>query len=247
MFRSIAENGEPKVWFNVGNELRDLGETDGAIRAYYLAIAAGAMEAALNLGGTLESVGDFAEALRVYRIGATDGDRQAAHQLAFLLREIGRQEEAEEVMRDSRLTGDDFADAVLAVWESMDEHDPSLEFRLRAGIDVYPAARTALVAILVDSGREVEAIELLRDGVLRQELDSFIVLGNLYRDFAGDSNAAELAYRSGAELGDSHCEFNLAKLLYDVGRADEVRPHLERAAAAGDDLARNALRTWRLN
>ena len=56
-----------------------------------------------------------------------------------------------------------------------------------------------------------------------------------------DPRAAERAYRGGIDAGDIRSHLNLGRLLDSLGRAEEAEAQYELGAAAGDEVARQAL------
>lgn len=74
------------------------------------------------------------------------------------------------------------------------------------------------------------------------EVESMLPLGNLYSDLLHDDEAAEVAYRAGAALGDSHSHHNLAVLLEENGDLAGAERHYRAAIEGGDSLSVRALR-----
>ena len=120
--------------------------------------------------------------------------------------------------------------------------DPSLEEDLRAGQHHFPAARSDLAHLLRETGRPVEARAVLERGAKLGEQVAWLPLGNLYREELGDDEAAEEAYRSGINAGDTYCHHNLAVLLADRGDLDGAVEQFRLGAAAGDQLAAQSLK-----
>ena len=84
--------------------------------------------------------------------------------------------------------------------------------------------------------------EVQSSGMKLGESESMLPLGNLYTDLLGDDEAAEAAYRAGAELGDAHSHHNLAVLLESQDDLDGAERHYRLAIEGGDTLAIAALR-----
>ena len=141
--------------------------------------------------------------------------------------------------------GDPQPAAVLACWRWELTRDPALEADLRAGAEHHPPARAALADLLRTDGRVGDARAVLEAGALRDELDSWLPLGNLYLDELHDERAAEAAYRAGIEGGDLFSHTNLGLLLRDRGDRTGAVEHLTIAAAGGDELAAAELRDLR--
>ena len=68
-----------------------------------------------------------------------------------------------------------------------------------------------------------------------------IPLGNLYCEL-GDDDAAEQAYRAGADSVDQHSHHNMAVLLADRDDPVGAEMHFRLAIQGGDTLAATALR-----
>jgi hypothetical protein len=138
--------------------------------------------------------------------------------------------------------GDPQPAAVLACWRWELTRDPALEADLRAGAEHHPPARAALADLLRTDGRVGDARAVLETGALRDELDSWLPLGNLYLLEFEDHVAAEAAYRAGIEGGDVFAHTNLGMLLRERGDVAGAVRHLSLAAEHGDELAARELR-----
>lgn len=241
-FRRAVELGAEWAAFNVGNALVAQGRDEAAVPMYERAVRARESAAWLNLGSTLERLGDLAGALRAYTAGHLAGDLDAGLNRAFLLREIDEPAAAEAVAIDVAMAGSKQADAVAAAWVWWRTHDPSLEDRLRTGADRFPDTRSALAALLRESGRVDEAVTVLQRGVVVGERESYLPLANLYADELEDPVTAEATYRAGIAAGDHWCHHNLGLLLEQLGRHEEALAEFRLGAAAGDPLAVAALK-----
>jgi tetratricopeptide (TPR) repeat protein len=180
--------------------------------------------------------------MRAYRGAVDAGDLEGGLQLAFLLREQGERDQAMSVAEEIAAAGDAEAAAVVACWRWCATLDPALEDDLRAGQNHFPAARSDLAHLLRETGRPVEARAVLERGAKLGEQVAWLPLGNLYREEMGDDEAAEEAYRSGINAGDTYCHHNLAVLLADRGDLDGAVEQFRLGAAAGDQLAAQSLR-----
>jgi hypothetical protein len=87
---------------------------------------------------------------------------------------------------------------------------------------VYPSARADLAHLYRATKRDELAEALLREGVARNELESFIVLGNV----------------RGFKVGDGYCAYNLSLLLRREGRDAEAHAWLLRGVESGDEKAK---------
>ena len=74
------------------------------------------------------------------------------------------------------------------------------------------------------------------------EAVAWLPLGNFYADEMRDDEAAEEAYRGGIAAGEAYCHHNLAVLLAERGDFDGAVEQFRLGAAAGDQLAADALR-----
>lgn len=239
-FRRAVDLGEEWAWFNIGNALASQSKFAEAADAFRRGIETGDPDGWLNLGQILEEQGDHVAAVDAYQSGAAAGDTNCSLQLAFIARERGDQVEAERIAtivadRSPR------AAAVLACWRYCRTHDPNLEADLRAGAPHFGAARGDLATLLYSTGRAVEALEVLQVGAKLGESESFIMLGNLYRDELDNDEAAEDAYRLGIDAGDMWSHHNLAIVLEERGDHEEALAHYRLAAAAGSAFAQAAL------
>ena len=240
-FRRAAERGDTLASFNLGNALAAQHRWEEAVSAYEVALAGGEGDAWRNLGRVLEELGDLSGAMRAYRGAATAGDLEGGLQLAFLLRDQGEREHAMTVAQEFAEAGDQEAAAVLACWRWCATLDPALEADLRAGADHFPAARTDLAHLLLETGRQVEARAVLERGAKLGEQVAWLPLGAFYADVMGDDEAAEEAYRSGIAAGDPYCHHNLGVLLADRGDLEGAAEQFTLGAATGDHLAAQAL------
>ena len=84
----------------------------------------------------------------------------------------------------------------------------------------------------MSTGRVEEGRLVYLRGMELGEVDSMVPLGNLYADVLGDDDAAEAAYRAGAELGDAFAHHNLAVLLERHGDLVGAEWHFRQAGVA---------------
>jgi tetratricopeptide (TPR) repeat protein len=215
---------DPDDLYDRGYDLAEAGDHERAVEAFRRAAELGCVLAWLGLGNSLDALHRWEEAgaafQRAAELGATD-DAWA-----------WRQAEA----------GDPAAAAVLACWRWELTRDPALEADLRAGTRHHPPARAALADLLRTDGRVEEARTVLEAGALRDELDSWLPLGNLYLVEFEDDVAAEAAYRAGIEGGDVFAHTNLGMLYRERGDLAGAVRHLTIAAEDGDELAADQLR-----
>lgn len=241
-FRRASDLGSPEGAFNLGNALASQERWPEAAAAFQLALRRGETDAWLNLGHVLHELGDLAGEIHAYERAEAEGDIGGALGLAFTLREQGERDAAMAAAQRSAAAGNLNAAAVVACWQWCQTLDPGLEDALRAGADYYPSARADLGHLLIDAGRIDEARQVLERGMKLGEADSMLPLGNLYADHLGDDDAAESAYRAGAELGDAHAHHNLACLLEKNDDLEGAEKHYRLAIEGGDTLAIAALR-----
>ena len=241
-FRRAADLGDSVASFNLGNALAAQQRLPEAVEAYEVAVAGGEADAWRNLAKVLEELGDLSGAMRAYRGAVEAGDLEGGLQLAFLLREQGERHQAMDVAMEIAAMGDQEAAAVVACWRWCATMDPALEPDLRAGADHFPAARADLAHLLRETGRIDEARFVLERGAKLGEAVAWLPLGNFYADVMGDDEAAEEAYRGGLAAGETFCHHNLAVLLAERGDFDGAVEQFRLGAAAGDQLAADALR-----
>jgi tetratricopeptide (TPR) repeat protein len=241
-FRRASDLGSPEGAFNLGNSLAAQERWLDAVAVFELALERGETDAWLNLGLVLHELGDLAGEIRAYWQAEVAGDSAGALALAFALREQGDREAAMAAAQRSTTAGNETASGVVACWQWCLTQDPSLEAALRAGADHFPAARADLGDLLVAAGRVDEARQVFERGMKLGESESMLPLGNLYADLLGDDDAAEVAYRAGAELGDAHSQHNLAVLLESQDDLEGAERHYRLAIEGGDTLAVAALR-----
>ena len=241
-FRRAADLGDSLGAFNLAISLRAQQRDVEAVAAYEAAVDGGVTDAWRCLGGLLEELGDLAGAMRAYRGAARSGDLAGGLQLAFLLREQGERLEAMEVAEQMAAGGHVESAAVLACWRWCATLDPTLEADLRAGANHYPPARADLADLLRETGRPAEARSVLERGAKLGEAVAWLPLGNYYADEMADEEAAEEAYRGGIAAGEVHCHHNLAYLLAERGDLEGALEQFRLGAAAGDQLAADALR-----
>lgn len=211
-----------------------------ALRGAWLEVRDGAT--GHEYGEALEARGEVTEARVVYEQLIESDYLIGYAALAWLEHTAGNRERAKELLR-SYLELDDEPDEQTAVvagllghWLWDETHDVGAESLLTTGASFYSSARVDLAHLYRATGRAERAESLLRDGIERGELDSYIVLGNLL-DESGRSSEAESLYRRGFELGDAFCAYNLHLLLARDGRAEEANDWLRVGAARGDEKA----------
>jgi tetratricopeptide (TPR) repeat protein len=241
-FRRATADAEAVGAFDLGNMLAAQERWDDAASAYEVALSRGEADAWRNLGLVLERTGDLPGAMWAYRGAAEAGDVEGGMQLALLLRAQGEDERALAVAEELAATGAPYAAAVLACWRWCASRDLALEGPLRAGADLYAPARKDLADLLLATGRHPEARAVLERGAKRGEPGAWLPLGNFYADEMHDEEAAEEAYRAGIGTGDVYCHHNLGVLLAERGDFDGAIEQFHLGAAAGDDLAAEALR-----
>lgn len=209
---------------------------------FELALERGETGAWVNLGLTLYDLGDIPGAMHAYAQAETAGDSGGPLNLAMLLHDHGDTDAALSAARRAADAGHPAAPAVVASWQWNTTLDPGLEQALRAGADHFPPARADLGDLLRTIGRVDEAVQVLRDGMGRGEVESMIPLANLYWDVLDDCDAAREVLTIAADHGDSHAHHNLAVLLEEHDELEVSALHYRLAIAGGDTLAIDALR-----
>jgi len=243
-FEEAAEAGEEDGWLNLAIVLLELGRWAEAEQAALAALDAGDTQAWGPLGSAL--FGQEARPAAMIAFGrAAELGAQGGVEGAHLLHEAGRHGEAEAWAQRASDAGDPAAAALLLAWKWEATRDPGLEPDLQAHADRHASARVCLADLLRNTGRVEEASAVLEAGALRDEVESWLPLGNLYLEEFGDTVAAEAAYRGGIEGGDLFSHTNLGMLLRDRGDEAEAVEHFTIAADGGDELAVDLLRELR--
>jgi tetratricopeptide (TPR) repeat protein len=189
------------------------------------ALASGDVDAVVSLGCELSEGGDHINAAHCFQWAIAQGAEWVTLNLGNELVSLDRDGEAIAMYQRTARVGETDA------WFNLGQ----------AGAELYPSARAALADLLHDCGRLLEAVQVLQPGTSLGECESFLPLANLYLDDLDDATAAEAIYRAGIDAGDIYCHHNLAELLAKRNRLDEAIHHYQRAAAAGDALAAQAL------
>ena len=241
-FRRASNLGSPEGAFDLANTLARQDRYEDAIVAFELALTRGETDAWANLGGVLEDVGDLAGAARAYEQTEAAGDSSGGLRLAMLLRDQGERDAAMTAAQRSAAAGHELAAAVVACWQWCLTLDPSLEPALRAGADLFPAARADLGHLLLATDRIEEARAVFEHGTNLSEVESMVPLANMYSDLLDDDERARAVLTTAADLGDAHAHHNLGVLLEQNGQAEDAALHYRLAIAGGDSLAVTALR-----
>ena len=193
-------------------------------------------------GEALEAAGRIVDAATVYRELIDAGYLIGYADLAWLEHDRGNLALSHELL-DSYLRVDTSPDeqtdviaGVLGHWKWCDFRDFDAEPLLRRGADAYPSARADLGHLLRQSDREEEAEDVLRGGVARAEVQSYLPLAKLLEEGGRVGEAIEIL-RLGFALGDAFSAYNLFLLLDEHGDTGEAREWLWRAAEGGDDKA----------
>lgn len=194
-------------------------------------------------GDALESARQVDDARKIYGELIEAGYLIGYWDLAWLEHASGNTARARELLR-SYLKLDDAPDedtalvsGVLGHWMWDETRDPGAEALLEVGAAAYPSARADLAHLYRASKRDELAEAVLREGVARDELESFIVLANLL-DETGRAAGAEAMYVRGFEAGDSYCAYNISLLLRREGRDAEADAWLLRGVESGDEKAK---------
>ncbi|GAB3352874.1 tetratricopeptide repeat protein [Modestobacter lapidis] len=213
--------------YDRGFDLAEAGDHEQAVAAFRRAAELGCVLAWLGLGTSLGELHRWDEAGSAFQRAA----------------ELGSADDAWAWRQRSADAGDDpQAAAVLACWRWELTRDPALEADLRAGTTDHPPARVALADLMRTDGRVEEARAVLEAGALRDELDSWLPLGDLCLVEFEDDVAAEAAYRAAIDGGDVLAHTNLGMLFRERGDLAGAVRHLSIAAEDGDELAAIHLR-----
>jgi Flp pilus assembly protein TadD len=217
---------DPDDLYDRGYDLAEAGDHEQAVEVFRRAAELGCAMAWLGLGSSLGELHRWEEAGAAFQRAA----------------EVGTPDDAWAWSRRSADAGDPETTAVLACWRWALTRDPALEADLAAGADHHPQARAALADLMRTEGRVEEARTVLEAGALRDELDSWLPLGDLYLVELDDDVAAEAAYRAAIDGGDRYAHTSLGMLLRGRGDVAGAVRHLSIAAEDGDELAHRELR-----
>jgi tetratricopeptide (TPR) repeat protein len=200
-------------------------------------------EAGHEYGSALESAGLVDDAREVYQELIEAGYLIGYWDLAWLEHAAHNTEKARELLR-GYLEADDDPDedtalisGVLGHWMWDETQAPDAEALLEVGATACPSARADLAHLYRATKRDELAEVVLREGVARDELESFIVLANLL-DETGRTTDAEAMYARGLEAGDGYCAYNLSLLLRREGRDSEADAWGLRGVESGDEKAK---------
>jgi hypothetical protein len=114
-YRRADDRGDDHGALDLGVQLADRGDVDGALAAFQRADARGSGAAACNLGVLLEQMGDIHGALAAYRRSGARGCRDGAFNLGALLAERGDFEGAIAAFHYADAGGDPLAALSLGV------------------------------------------------------------------------------------------------------------------------------------
>lgn len=193
-------------------------------------------------GGALESTGRIDDAANVYQAMIDDGYLIGYVDLAWVEHERGENTKAHQLLATYLEIDDepdeqtDQAAGILGHWLWCDSDDFEAEAFLRRGADFYESARADLAKLLRASDRTEEAESVLRVGIERGEVESFLPLANLLEE-SGQVDEAIQLLRQGYALGDAYSAYNLYLILDSQGHETEGRDWLWKAAQGGDEQA----------
>lgn len=223
-----------------------MGEESAITRLRDSWTSSGDGEAGYNLAEALERRGELDDARAIYEQLCDAGFTAGFYGLAWLERTRGNINAADALMSHTlNLLWDDEDDGdlcagILGVWRWQLQGRLDAEALLRRGANSFPEARASLGLLLKARGRLREAEMVLREGVDRDELWSFLPLANMCES-SGRVDEAEALYERGYLNGDAHSAYNLSVIVRGQGRESEAQFWLELAALGGDDLAINRL------
>jgi TPR repeat protein len=225
-----------------GDEFYLAGEWEAAANAYRIASDGGNVAALVKLGLSLEALGDGAGASSAYNRAASAGDAQGLLQVAFERNAANLPVEALELATRAAALGDSLAAAVRATWLWDETHDPQLESELKAGIDIYESARSALAELWTMVGRFGDARQLLTEGAEEGELDCLVPLAALLLSEFDEDEEGRQWLREASARGDGHASHSLAMRVARDGDVQQARTLLRRALEQGDSDAQDDLR-----
>jgi protein O-GlcNAc transferase len=243
---------EPHALHGLGVLCNDTGEPAAAVELLRAAVAARPGQAVYhnNLGNALRALGEGDAAERAYRDALEcDPDYALAHyNLGALRLDLGHEHLACDALERALTLHPGLAPAALALAGvhlragRVAEAEQCLSAALGAAPD-QPDLLCELAHLLRRDGRIDEAIACLERvvGVAPRRAAAYNDLGALYQ-LRGNVDAAlaclDRAVELDGALGEAH--FNRAKLLDDVGRAEEARAAFELAREHAPPLAAEA-------
>jgi Tfp pilus assembly protein PilF len=242
-YRRALDAGEPEAAYHLGDFLVQIGRPADAEEHLRAALASGDVDAHIPLGNALWDLGETAEAERHYRAAAQAGQAAGLHNLGLVLREQDRLEESAAAFRAAVPSEPDaLVELAILLSDDLIGEAEEAEALLREAIDRGGRdAAIVLGSLLVEQERFAEAEAVLRAATAGGSLDAQVDLANLLSEEGDGAVEAEELYRDAIARGDRDAENNLGVLLRDLGRLDEARAHLRRAAERGDELARENL------
>ncbi|WP_153001281.1 tetratricopeptide repeat protein [Microbacterium testaceum] len=175
------------------------------------------------------------EGLHILRASADLGSVDAVRALGDALNWMGLYEESMPVLKtalqnephDARLHG-------LLGLSMYELHlDEDAQFHLRTGLQADPLLAVPLAQIRRRAGDESEYRDLITEAARLNVYGAHVLAGNLLAE-QGDNDQAMELYRQGILSGDAHSAFNLACLLYEVGRMEDARQEFVLAREMGD-------------
>jgi protein O-mannosyl-transferase len=256
---TLAKN--PGSWMahnNLGLELFNAGDAEGAIREYRasLQIKSDHVEAYNNLGFALASQGKVAEAIAEYEAALRiDPDSAAVHDnLGNALASQGRFAEAIAQYRAALRIKPDYAQAIYNMANTLVNQG-----RISEAIAAYQAAlrvtpnvaeiHSNLGSVLAGQGRFAEAAAEYQTA-LRINPNLVVVHNNLGTVLANQGKTAKAIaeYAVALQLNPDYTEahYNLGVALEQVGMAQEAIGHFEQALRINPDYAEARNRLARL-
>lgn len=199
----------------------------------------GNLLAIFKYANTLEKLGDPTAAEHYWRAAVGAGDANSANNLANLMKRQGRIEEVTSLYELAIKLG--CADAIrnLGIW-IQDEQPEQAEKLFREAIELQVAGACAnLGKLLLDQGRESEAMQHLELGVSRGEFYSAGLLAVHF--FLRDEYESVITIiQENDSIWESHSFFDanhpyklLVLSLFFLGRSDEASKALEKCQRAG--------------
>lgn len=243
---------EPRALHGLGVLCNDAGESARAVELLRAAITARPDSAVYhnNLGNALRGSGERGAAERAYR-DALERDPDYAlawYNLGALLLDAGSGEAARAAFESALARDPALAAAALALagLHARNGRSSDAEACLRRALGAapdHPDLLGELAHLLRRDGREGDAIACLERAVAAapKRAGTFNDLGALYQ-LRGNVESALACFERAVDLepglGEAH--FNRAKLLDDLGRADEARAEFEAARVRAPQLAAEA-------
>ncbi len=253
-YRRADARGDGRAAVRLAELLIRTGDISGAETAMRRADDRGSAYAATMLGIRLHQQGNDSAAMEALERGDDRGDQLAPLVLGDICRESGNEAAAEAAWRRADERGHAAAAARLAELALKRGNHELAEAAFRRALDRGDSlASLPLSNLLFEQGRALEAIDLLREVVDEDDLNTddenylnrsaTVILGALLAH-QGDEAGAEDEWRKAAELGSKEAAYQVAEICLKRGDVLEAVPFLGEAVSS--EREEIAARAWLL-